>query len=152
MIINAVLPNVKPIPAAAHPEYEFNIDITTGISAPPIGIIIKTPINNAVNVRAQKIKCDSVKENAIIINTKLMPIRRFIRCCFGNVSGDPDTKPCNFVNATIEPVNVIAPIVTPRPISTRLDVCIFPGLPMPIAAGAYNAAAATKTAAKPTKE
>ena len=44
MIINAVFSKVKPIPAAAHPEYEFNIDTTTGISAPPIGIIIKKPI------------------------------------------------------------------------------------------------------------
>ena len=43
VIINAVFSKVKPIPAAAHPEYEFNIDITTGISAPPIGIINNTP-------------------------------------------------------------------------------------------------------------
>ena len=33
-------------PAAAQPEYEFNIEITTGISAPPIGIINKKPIKN----------------------------------------------------------------------------------------------------------
>ena len=32
------------MPAAAQPEYEFNIEITTGISAPPIGIINKKPI------------------------------------------------------------------------------------------------------------
>ena len=31
------------MPAAAQPEYEFNIEITTGISAPPIGIINKKP-------------------------------------------------------------------------------------------------------------
>ncbi len=41
VIISAVFSNVKPIPAAAQPEYEFNIEITTGMSAPPIGIIIK---------------------------------------------------------------------------------------------------------------
>ena len=44
MIINAVFPSVKPIPAAAQPEYELSIETTTGISAPPIGIIIKNPI------------------------------------------------------------------------------------------------------------
>src|SRR6478735_11034859 len=33
----------KPIPAAAHPEYELSIDTTTGMSAPPIGMMISTP-------------------------------------------------------------------------------------------------------------
>ena len=46
VIINALFSSVKPIPAAAHPEYEFNIEITTGLSAPPIGIINKNPIKN----------------------------------------------------------------------------------------------------------
>ena len=46
VIINAVFSKVKPIPAAAQPEYEFSIEITTGISAPPIGIINKKPIKN----------------------------------------------------------------------------------------------------------
>ena len=41
---------VNPIPAAAHPEYEFNIEITTGISAPPIGIISKTPTKNEITI------------------------------------------------------------------------------------------------------
>ena len=44
MIIKAVFSKVKPIPAAAQPEYEFSIEITTGISAPPIGIIKRKPI------------------------------------------------------------------------------------------------------------
>jgi hypothetical protein len=46
VIINAVFSRVNPIPAAAQPEYEFSIEITTGISAPPIGIINKKPIKN----------------------------------------------------------------------------------------------------------
>ena len=108
--------------------------------------MINIPIKSATNVSDQKIKCDSVKENAIINTIKLIPMSRFIRCCFGKTTGDPDTKPCNFVKATIEPVNVIAPIVTPKLISIRLDMCIAPGLPIPIADGAYSAAAATKTA------
>ena len=47
--------SVKPIPAAAQPEYEFNIDITTGISAPPIGIINNTPTKNDINTIDQNI-------------------------------------------------------------------------------------------------
>tara|TARA_Y100000992_G_C20930078_1_gene334065 strand:- start:39 stop:245 length:207 start_codon:yes stop_codon:yes gene_type:complete len=48
VIIKALFSNVNPIPAAAQPEYEFNIDITTGISAPPIGIINKKPIKKEI--------------------------------------------------------------------------------------------------------
>ena len=44
VIIKAEFSKVKPIPAAAQPEYELSIEITTGISAPPIGIINKNPI------------------------------------------------------------------------------------------------------------
>ena len=53
VIINAVFSSVKPIPAAAQPEYEFNIDITTGISAPPIGITTKKPSKIEINTIVQ---------------------------------------------------------------------------------------------------
>ena len=43
-MINAVFSRVKPMPAAAQPDYELSIEITTGMSAPPIGIINKKPI------------------------------------------------------------------------------------------------------------
>ena len=38
-----LLLKVKPIPHAAHPEYELSIETTTGISAPPIGITTRKP-------------------------------------------------------------------------------------------------------------
>jgi hypothetical protein len=53
VIINAVFSNVNPIPAAAQPEYEFNIEITTGISAPPIGIIKRNPIKKEIKINIQ---------------------------------------------------------------------------------------------------
>jgi hypothetical protein len=53
VIINAVFSKVNPIPAAAQPEYEFNIEITTGISAPPIGIINKKPIKKEIANKIQ---------------------------------------------------------------------------------------------------
>ena len=43
-IINALLFNTNPVEDAAIPEYEFSNEITTGISAPPIGIVSATPI------------------------------------------------------------------------------------------------------------
>ena len=53
VMISAMLPSVKPMPAAAHPEYEFSIDTTTGISAPPIGMMISTPISSDQNTISQ---------------------------------------------------------------------------------------------------
>ena len=35
----------KPVAEAATPEYEFNNEMTTGISAPPIGMVNVIPIN-----------------------------------------------------------------------------------------------------------
>ena len=52
-IINAVFSKVNPIPAAAQPEYELSIEITTGISAPPIGIINKKPIKKEITNKVQ---------------------------------------------------------------------------------------------------
>jgi len=45
-MISIELLSEKPMPAAAQPEYEFNIDTTTGMSAPPIGMMIRTPSTN----------------------------------------------------------------------------------------------------------
>ena len=52
--INIELFNEKPIPAAAQPEYEFNMETTTGMSAPPIGMMIKTPKMNAITTITMK--------------------------------------------------------------------------------------------------
>jgi len=53
-MISAELPSVKPMPAAAQPEYEFSIEITTGMSAPPIGTMISPPNTSAMTTMAQK--------------------------------------------------------------------------------------------------
>ena len=54
VIIRAVFSKVKPIPAAAQPEYELSIEITTGMSAPPIGIIKRKPIKRKLPVMPKK--------------------------------------------------------------------------------------------------
>ncbi len=63
VIINAVFSNVNPIPAAAQPEYEFSIEITTGISAPPIGIINKKPIKKDIASNIQNRFEDCVEQS-----------------------------------------------------------------------------------------
>ena len=51
-----------------------------------------------------------------------------------------------------EPVKVMAPIATPRLISIRAWLWMSDTVPMPKLSGAYMAAAATMTAARPTSE
>ena len=60
--------------------------------------------------------------------------------------------PCSFANAMSEPEKVMAPMASPSDISTSDCVWMCPGVPMPNAAGAFSAAAATNTAARPTSE
>ncbi|MNI90211.1 hypothetical protein D3C73_1477050 [compost metagenome] len=54
---------MKPIPAAAHPENEFNSDTTTGISPPPTGAIHTQPKTNARAVIAQNACMLPVEKN-----------------------------------------------------------------------------------------
>ncbi len=70
----------------------------------------------------------------------------------GSVIGAPLMRPESFRNAITEPVNVMAPMATPSDISIRLWPWMAPSTPMPKAAGAYSAPAATSTAAMPTRE
>ena len=53
VMMSAMFDSVKPMPAAAQPEYELSIDTTTGMSAPPMGMMIKTPNSIAVSAMAQ---------------------------------------------------------------------------------------------------
>ena len=53
-MISIELFSEKPIPAAAQPEYELSIDTTTGMSAPPMGMMISTPMTKASATRMAK--------------------------------------------------------------------------------------------------
>ena len=53
--INKSLPSKNPVAAAAQPEYEFNIETTTGMSAPPIARTRWAPIIKAIIVIAIKV-------------------------------------------------------------------------------------------------
>ena len=59
--------------------------------------------------------------------------------------------PRSFKKAIIDPVNVIAPIETPKDISIKLAILIFPDEPKLKTSGFKKADIATNTAARPTK-
>ena len=127
------------------------METTTGMSAPPMGMMISTPIANASNVSSQNAACDSVRQNHTTSTTIDTPRAALRRCCPGNTTGRPETSPCSLVNATTEPVNVTAPTPAPMDISMRLAALMAPTVPIPYASGVYRAAAATRTAASPTR-
>ncbi len=52
-IISMLLLSTNPVAAAASPEYELRREITTGMSAPPIGIVARTPSTEPKTARVQ---------------------------------------------------------------------------------------------------
>ena len=80
------------------------------------------------------------------------PMPALMRCWLAKVIGAPLISACSLANAITEPEKVTAPMASPSDISTRLWAWILPGVPMPNASGAFSAAAATNTAARPTSE
>ena len=127
------------------------METTTGMSAPPMGMMISTPIAKASRVRSQNAVCDSVRQNHTVKATISTPRTALSRCWPGKTTGRPETSPCSLVNATIDPVKVMAPMAEPMDISTRLATPMLPTVPMPYASGVVSAAAATSTAAMPTR-
>ncbi len=68
--------NVNPIPAAAQPEYELSIDITTGMSAPPIGIIKRKPIKKETPNKIQNKFEDCVEHNEVALTKVKFKIKK----------------------------------------------------------------------------
>ena len=131
------------------------MDTTTGMSAPPIGMMMSTPIT--------KLSASIAKNAAQLpVNMKVRPrpsntrpSTRFSLCWPGKVTGAPWNRrnlylPLSLPNAITEPLNVIAPMAAPRKSSSRLPV----GMGKPLAAmlkayGSATAATAMNTAARP---
>jgi hypothetical protein len=80
-IISMGLFNEKPMPAAAQPEYELSIDTTTGISPPPIGMMISTPSTNAISVMMMNGSHDCVRKKITPKPSIASASIRLIRCC-----------------------------------------------------------------------
>ena len=68
--------------------------------------------------------------------TRSAPSARLSTWRWGNMIGLPDMRPSSFRNAITEPVNVMAPMATPSPISKSEPPLIVPTVPMPKACGA----------------
>ena len=153
-----VLLSEKPMPAAAQPEYEFSIEITTGMSAPPIGMMMRKPSKNAIAVMitngAQPLS--SAMKNATPKPTMTIASARFTMCWPLNTTGAEENRrkclpsPASLPKAITEPENVMAPTKVPMKSSSRLPA--GSGSVMPNEAGLFTIATAISTAAMPTSE
>src|SRR3954464_7228615 len=114
-MISAELPSVKPMPAAAQPEYEFSIEITTGMSAPPIGMIMSTPSTSAMMTISQKSSALPLKTRPTMKNTSATASAMLMAWRYGRMIGAPLMRADSFRNAITEPVKVSAPMATTSP-------------------------------------
>ena len=92
--------------------------MTTGMSAPPIASTMCRPKTNASPVIISSGHVPAIGEsaptNTMPNQIQAKPIARLIRCRPGSVRGRLLRIPWSFPNAATEPVNVTAPIRTPR--------------------------------------
>ena len=121
------------------------MDTTTGISAPPIGMMRVTPSTKATAHIARKAAWLSVKKYTTPPATIKIASTKFSMCWPEKVTGLPLTLPDNLPKAMIEAVKVIAPMNAP------IKSSIFCA-PEWSCAGLITAAIAISTADRPTKE
>ncbi len=115
------------------------MDTTTGMSAPPMGMIRVAPRIRAMANTPQKaqIAVPPVPIRMPIRKTRASARAMLMRCRAGSRIGAPLMRPSSLAKAMTEPVKVMAPMATPRLSSTMDRVLIPPvAVTMPKASGA----------------
>ena len=111
--INAKLSNAIPAAAAERPVNAFSSEITTGMSAPPIGNTTMFP-KIAAATRIPKMKRAWLWVPAAIAiaePTQISNRIRFSACWAGTLIGRPGRISCNFPNAMLLPQNDTEPMI-----------------------------------------
>src|SRR5450756_2595923 len=86
VMISSVFDSMKPA-AAAHPEYEFSIDTTTGMSPPPMAATRCQPTARAIAVMIASGTIDGLAMNQAIKPAQMITATRLRRLRAGRVSG-----------------------------------------------------------------
>ena len=108
----------NPVAAAARPVKALRSEITTGMSAPPIGRTKTTPNSAAATIAAassQKLTLVMASAPSRIETAKSSA---FPTCCPGYVIGRPLIRSCSFPNATSEPAKEIDPTSAEKTVAT----------------------------------
>src|SRR6478672_388204 len=119
VMISRLLLNMNPAAAAAHPEYEFSIDTTTGMSPPPIAATRCRPRTRAITVMISNGQILGAARYQASRAALTISAPRFNQFRQGRVNGEDFIFADSFRYAMIEPVKVTAPMKTPRNTSTR---------------------------------
>ena len=120
-MISAQLPMTKPAIATAVPVNAFSSEITTGMSAPPIGITMSTP-----NARDATTTIHSPARLGVAITYPPAPSpstasTRLTTRAPGNVTGAEVITPCSLPAAMIDPENVTDPMITSSSVVIVVD-------------------------------
>ena len=114
--ISAVLDSARPTAAAESPVHALSSEITTGMSAPPIGSTTMTPRTAAA--RSSPIIRISALPPATIPTAQptAMTSSKMLSGCwsFPTLIGRPLISSCSLPNAMFEPQNEIDPITAPK--------------------------------------
>ena len=117
-MISAQFPMTKPAIATAVPVNAFSSEITTGMSAPPIGITIDTPKISAATMTMTSSTMLGEAIRYAPAPTATTASSMFTIRAPGNVTGAELITPCSFPAAMIDPENVTAPMITSSSVVT----------------------------------
>ena len=107
--ISAVLSSAMPAAAALRPVKAFRVEMTTGMSAPPIGTTASTPSAPAVSSISQNSSSESLP--AAITTASATEIASRPALTALGVLRPPFISSCSFRNAMFEPQNEIEPMM-----------------------------------------
>ena len=121
--ISAVLSSAMPAAAALSPVNALSVEITTGMSAPPIGSTAVTPSAPAVRSSSQNRISASAPATMITAITSVTAARPMLTSV--NVRTGKrrlaQASSCSFENATFEPQNEIEPMIAANTIGIRVS-------------------------------
>ena len=118
----------KPPAATARPVKAFSSEITTGMSAPPIGSTNRTPNSSDAPISTQSSHSSwTPATSAIPAASAATTMAPLTNCCPGYVIGRPPISSCSLANATIEPAKEIEPISADSTIATEMSTFGAPG-------------------------
>ena len=147
--ISATLSSAMPAAAADRPVNAFSSEITTGMSAPPIGSTNMLPSSAAPTRIARKSSSDSVPAAMITAQAITTASSAMLRNCWpGSWIGRPGRISCSFPKAMFEPQNEIEPTIA----ANRIGIsCSRIGLaPVCSSASRYSTNEISATAPPPT--
>ncbi len=144
-MIRAVFSSTKPVEAAARPVNAFNSEITTGMSAPPMGRTSRTPKRRAPITSTIAQTPASVAPARTPTPTSARNRTPFTTCWPAKTIGRPGSSSCSLPNAIRLPEKLIDPIRAEKSKAPMCSGSTCPGS----GASRWNSAAAIRAAAPP---